>query len=267
MSPDLHPTLTRLDDLARSLAEDPGVLAVLGLGSAGQETDRFDEHSDIDFFVVVDSAATKARYVATTDWLSGFGGTPAYTFRNDPNGRKALMADGLFLEYAVFTEPELSGIPFAGARVVWSRAPLALTSHPGEAAGAFDTVDFHLGEALTNLFVGLHRELRGERLTALRFIQMYAVDHVLALVRLTAPERLSQPDVFEGTRRVERARLDEPLPLDRMCPGYGRSTEAAAAVLGWLEAHHDPDPVIAGAVRALLDGRTTDFRPGPDRRG
>nr|MBA2694724.1 hypothetical protein [Actinomycetota bacterium] len=115
----MHPTLHRLDELAGALRRDPGVLAVLGLGSAGVEVDRFDEHSDIDFFLIVDRAATKARYLQDTGWLAHFGGHLVYSFVNDPNGRKALFEDGLFLEYAIFTPHELATVPFAGARTVW----------------------------------------------------------------------------------------------------------------------------------------------------
>ena len=38
-----------------------------------------------------------------------------------------------------------------------------------------------LGEALTNLYVGMAREKRGEKLSAMRFIQGYAVDRLLEL--------------------------------------------------------------------------------------
>ncbi len=49
-------------------------------------------------------------------------------------------------------------------------------------------MDWLLGEALTNLYVGLQRELRGERLSAMRFIQGYALDRLVALAgRLAAP--------------------------------------------------------------------------------
>ena len=89
-------------------------------------------------------------------------------------------------EYAIFTPKQLAALPVTGARVVWSRGsydPLAIGAAV-PAVTAIDTVDFHLNEALTNLYVGLHRELRGEHLAAMRFIQVYAVDRVLALVRL-----------------------------------------------------------------------------------
>lgn len=249
-----HPTLGRLDRLAAQVATDPHVRAVLGLGSAGVETDRFDDHSDIDFFLVVDTEDAKQRYLLDIGWLRGFGGEVVYSFVNDPNGRKALLADGLFLEYAVFTPEQLAALPLVGARVVWSRGPddplAAGTAAP--AATAIDTVHFHLNEALTNLYVGLHRELRGEHLSAMRFIQVFAVDRVLALVRLDPATALAHPDSFDATRRIEGAGLSGDLPLGRMIPGYAHNVEAARAVLGWLTAHHATDPVIVAAIRELL---------------
>ncbi|MCK0111750.1 hypothetical protein MWU75_06325 [Ornithinimicrobium sp. F0845] len=249
----MHPNLLRLDRLAAHLATDPHVQAVLGLGSAGDQTHRFDDHSDIDFFLVTDTTDTKDRYLQETSWLEGFGGQVAYSFVNDPNGRKALLDDGLFLEYAIFTLDQLGALPVTGARVVWSRGsddPLALGAVV-PAATAMDTVDFHLNEALTNLYVGLHRELRGEHLAAMRFIQVYAVDRVLALVRLDPATELDHPDPFEATRRIERAALPGGIPLPRMVPGYTDNIEGARAVLAWLTAHHDTDPVIVAAIREL----------------
>lgn len=257
----MHPNLLRLHDLAAHVATDPHVQAVLGLGSAGVETHRFDDHSDIDFFLVVDDVDTKHRYLQDTSWLQGFGGQVAYSFVNDPNGRKALLAGGLFLEYAIFTPDQLTALPVTGARVVWSRGrvdPLALGAAL-PAATAIDTVNFHLNEALTNIYVGLHRELRGEHLTAMRFIQVYAVDRVLALVRLDPASALDHPDHFEATRRIERAFLPGGLPLHRMVPGYTDNLNAARAVLAWLTAHHQTDPIIVAAIRELtttLDNQT-----------
>ena len=255
--PELHPTLRRLDRFATVISETDDALAVLGLGSAGVEYDRFDDHSDIDFFLVVRDADAKRRYLEDIGWLEGFGAGlgsgPAYSFVNDANGRKALYADGLFLEYAVFTPDELPAIPFVGARVVWSRPGVQLdVSGPGPAPRpALDTAPFHLGEALTNLYVGLHRELRGERLTAMRFIQVYAVDQVLALARLADSDRVRQRDPFEPTRRVDQAYGDE-LPLASMVPGYSRKAAAAAATFDWLDSRYDVDPVVGQAITDLV---------------
>jgi hypothetical protein len=252
----VHPTLARLDALAATLAADPAVVAVFGLGSAGVETSRFDEHSDIDFFVIVEDAAAKHRYIESVDWLAGFGGTLVYDFRNDANGRKALFEDGLFLEYAIFTAEELPSIPFAGPRIVWSRPGFALTEPPRPRRAPDFTSDeggCHLGEALTNLFVGLHRELRGERLTAMRFIQVSAVDHVLALADLGEGSARTLPDPFDPTRRVEASAFGRRPPLAELIPGYEHNAAAAAATLAWLERWHAPEPAITAAIRGLLD--------------
>ncbi|MCW3815061.1 hypothetical protein ONA91_11400 [Micromonospora sp. DR5-3] len=251
----MHPMLRRLDDLAAHLATRPDTVALLGLGSAGAEHDCLDAHSDLDFFLVVADDAAVPRYVESVDWLAA--PCPvAYSFANERNGRKALYADGIFVEYAVFTVDELRRLPFTGARMVWQRpdapAGLAECGPPARPATPYDTVEFHLNEALTNLYVGLHRELRGERLTAARFIQSYAVDRVLALLRLTAPAAAHRRDPFDPSRRVERAYPPEVLPLAEMVPGYRGNRDAARVTLGWLAARFPVDPVIATAIRALL---------------
>ncbi len=247
-----HPTLRRLDELARHLSRDDRVQAVLGLGSAGVETSRFDDHSDIDFFLVVDDAETKSGYLTDIAWLGGFGGRVAYSFVNDRNGRKALFDDGLFVEYAIFTPSELALLPVQGARVVWSRPSFAIPPTKQTPVPSIDTVEFHVNEALTNLYVGLHRHLRGENLTAMRFIQVYAVDRVLSLVRLSPASVLDQPDPFEATRRIESSQPAAALPLADMVPGYDHNLEAARATLEWLTEYHETHPAIVSAIGQLI---------------
>src|SRR5262245_61816155 len=203
--------LQRLDDLGAHLAARPDAIALLGLGSAGAEHRRMDEHSDLDFFVI---STDPAAYVESIEWLQAVSPV-AYSFPNVLNGRKVLFADGVFAEYAAFTPGELTTLPFTGARVVWQRdgAPedLAECGRP-PARAPFETVEFHLNEALTNLYVGLHREIRGERLTAMRFIQVYAVDRAIALLNLSHTASHMR-DPFDGSRRVEQAYRPSELPL------------------------------------------------------
>ncbi|GAA3762788.1 hypothetical protein [Micromonospora maritima] len=249
----MHPMLRRLDDLATHLATRPDAVALLGLGSAGVDHDRLDDHSDLDFFLVVADGAV-ARYTRDVDWLSA--PCPvAYSFANERNGRKARYADGIFVEYAIFTVAELARLAFTGARVVWQRpdAPpgLADAGAPAAAPTAYDTVEFHLNEALTNLYVGLHRELRGERLSAARFIQTYAVDRALALLRLTTPAG-HRRDPFDPSRRVEQAYPPEVLPLAELVPGYRHNRAAARAMFHWLESRFPIDPGIGEPIRDLL---------------
>jgi len=107
-----------------------------------------------------------------------------------------------------------------------------------------------VNEALTNLFVGLHRELRGERLTAFRFIQVYAVNQLLALLALDPDVDLVLPDPYETTRRIERSVAE--VPLAAVMPGYDANAAAAGAVLAWLEDRYATDPALTGPVRELI---------------
>lgn len=249
-----HPLLQRLDDLGQVLAARDDALALIGLGSVGRDLHRLDEHSDMDFFVVVDDGAVQ-RYLDSIDWLELLHPV-AFSFANSPNGRKVLFEDGLFAEYAVFTRAELDASWFPPGRLVWSRpgapAGLEVSVHP-QPRSPYDTVDYHVHEAVTNLFVGLHRDARGERLSAMRFIQSYAVDRVLTVLELSGAGTAPRQDAFAIERGAERRFTPGQLPLASMLPGYEHNREAAAAVLGWLVAHTEVDPVMVAAVRGLLD--------------
>ena len=60
------------------------------------------------------------------------------------------------------------------------------------------------GEALTNIYVGLCRFHRGEKLSAARFVQGYALDRIVDLsARLSSPGD-SPADVFMPERRFEQ---------------------------------------------------------------
>jgi hypothetical protein len=124
-----------------------------------------------------------------------------------------------------------------------------------------DTVQWQANEALTNLYVALHRLARGELLSATRLIQVHAVDRVLTIAGLHTGGS-SQQDVFAVERGAER-RFGVRVPFTSMVPGYDRNRDAALAILAWLEAHADVDPVLAGAIRDLAEN---DARPGDEQR-
>jgi hypothetical protein len=240
--------LQRLDALAEVLAGRGDAIALIGHGSVGVDLHRLDEHSDLDFFVIVDDGA-KQRYLGSIDWLEALHPV-AYSFHNTVDGRKVLFEDGLFAEYAVFTVDELARSTFSPGRVVWQRpdAPEGLEL-PARDPGSHQTPEYHLNEALTNLYVGLHREARGERLSATRFIQCYAVDRVITMRDLEKGQR--PQDEFAVERGVEDRFTADELPLAQFVPGYGHNRAAALAILEWLEAHAEVDTVMADAVRAL----------------
>jgi hypothetical protein len=244
--------LAFLDRLGQVLADRGDAVALLGLGSVGRDLHRLDEHSDADFFVIVDDEAARDRYLAHIDWLEA-AQPVVWSFENSLAGRKALLADGLFAEYAVVSLAELDTAGYPPGRIHWQRAdaPAGLDV-PRMPLPMTPTLEHQVGEAITNLYVGLHRDLRGERLTATRFIQGYAVDRWVTILGLLGLGDGPQQDLFVIDRSAERRFPAELLPLADLVPGYERNADAAETLLGLLEAHVDLDPSIVAAVRDLI---------------
>jgi hypothetical protein len=256
--------LQRLEALAQSLAARPDALGLLALGSVGRERARLDAQSDLDFFVLVAPGA-KARYIDALDWLA-VAHPLAWHFRNTADGHKALMADGVFCEFAVFEPAELAGIPYAPGRWVWRRdaldAALDTPRVPLPSATAPDPA-WLVGEALSNLIVGLQRLQRGEVLAAMRLIQVCAVDRLVELAeRGGSAVGSGGRDPFALERRVEQ-RLPQLKPvLELAAQGYGRSAASALAILAYLQQQAPVPDAVAARIRALAAGRVAVARSG-----
>lgn len=242
--------LARLDAVAASLSHQPDALALLALGSVGLEIARLDEHSDLDFFVIVAPGA-KPKYLESLSWLEQ-AHPVTFSFSNTPDGRKALFEDGIFAEYAVFEPPELQHLSYSSGRVVWQRGDADIPAVSGTPpTPQTPSQEWHTNEALTNLLVGLHREARGERLTATRFIQTYAVDRVLALAALQRRAEWGDPDLFMPERRFESRFPSMADLLPGMMQGYEHNRASALSILTWLEEHSTVHPHLAQEIRLL----------------
>ena len=244
--------LRRLDEIGRSLEQSDHALALIGLGSVGLELERLDAYSDLDFFVIV-KPGYKQLYLDDLQWLKSVYPI-AYCFANTRDGYKVLFADGIFCEFAVFEPDELQAIPFAPGRIVWKQPDVPATlgqpvTVPGTAAKR--DPDWLLGEALTNLLVGLAREKRGERLSALRFIQGHAVDRVLELADCVEVAEGVAQDAFANERRFEQRYPGIARQAGAWLRGYEHNRESALAILAFLEQHFLVNADIAAAIRKL----------------
>jgi hypothetical protein len=245
--------LRRLDAIGHALRDSGQGLALIGLGSVGRDTARLDAWSDLDFFAIVEPGA-KLRYLHSLDWLAA-AHPLAWHFQNTVDGHKALMADGVFCEFAVFEPQELAAIPFAPGRVVWKRIGVdEAIAVPRQAPPPTAPPDeaWVVGEALSCLFVGLQRWHRGEKLSAARFVQGYAVDRLLELDALREPAATAGADPFNRERRLEARRPSLAAELPALVPGYERTPQAALALLQALAARGAVlHPAMVERIRAL----------------
>jgi hypothetical protein len=249
-----HLLMKRMEAIGRSLEQSGHARALIGLGSVGVELDRLDDYSDLDFFLIAE-VGFKQRYIENLDCLQSVHPV-AYHFRDTLDGHKLPFADGVLCEFAIFEPAELSRVPFAQGRVIWKRADVddAICVPPSSAPSPQPRdVEWLLGEALTNLYVGLCRYHRGEKLSAERLVQHYAVDRLLELASRVERETPLPHDAFSNERRIEGRfpGLAEQLP--RLVQGYERTHESARAILHWLEGHFEIDRSMARAVRDLCD--------------
>ena len=246
--------LSRLNEIGASLAQSNKAVALIGLGSVGVEVDRLDDFSDLDFFAIVETGL-KSEFLDHLGWLSSI--CPiVYSFRNTPDGYKLLFEDGVFCEFAVFEEPELRHIPFAPGRIVWKRPGVSdALALPQLASNVQEnpTLEWSLGEALTNLYVGVCRFRRGEKLSAFRLIQCYAVDRVLELAERIEPSTRSPRDVFAPERRYEQRHPSIAEALPSFMQGYERNIESARAILDFLERHFEVDQSFKQMLLDLFD--------------
>ena len=236
--------LERLEAIGHSVAGTGRGLALLGLGSVGAELERLDHCSDLDFFVIAQPGA-KGYFLDSLFWLESVAPV-VYSFLNTPDGYKLLFADGIFAEMAIFEAGELAHIPFAGGRIVWQEEgfslPVPLSGNALPAAEPPHATEWLVNEALTNLYIGLGRYQRGEKLSAARFIQR------MSLAPHIERSQAEQPDPFDPTRRFERSFAETAVYLPQFMPGYEESPAAARAILAFLDLHFDLNPALKEAI-------------------
>jgi hypothetical protein len=170
------------------------------------------------------------------------------------DGYKFLYEDGVFCEMAVFEPQELAQIPFPQPAIIWHSASfdkqLALPQQPS--VRSEHGVDWCIGEILTNLLVGITRFHRGEKLTAQRFIQHYAVDKILNLMPQIEPEITTvYRDVYNAERRFETRFPHTAQIMPNFIQGYDHSIESALAILAFLEQHFTVNQAISAEIKRL----------------
>lgn len=236
MDPRDHARFT--DELAASLAADPRVVALVGLGSTaatGRLPDRFSDH---DLFVVVRSG-DQEHYRATPAWLPD-GSRIVLWLRETAHGCKALYDDGHIVELAVFDPEELALARINAYRVIFDRGDVAArlaavaerTRQEAATTGPGDAL--LCGQFLTMLLTGVGRHRRGETLAGGEMVRGAALRHLLVLCARHLPS--ARPDVLDNLdpwRRFEAAHPDLGAELAR--------------------ALHEPTPELARILLEIAD--------------
>ena len=209
MNPSAYDEVT--EALRSALAARPEVLGLILLGSTADRSLR-DEWSDHDFWVIVEPGAV-ASLDEDPSWLprhdeillsAGFG----------PGRHSVLYRDGHTVEYAVFEPAEAPTGKIERYRIAFDRGgtgALAEAIHRRtleEAVAANGRPD-GLAHLCLVVWTATERHLRGEHLSARRYLDGFGVDRLLALIAAHAPGQGAPPgDLLDPRRRLERRRPD-----------------------------------------------------------
>lgn len=247
--------LNRMDLIGQSLAASGNGLALIGLGSVGQDTARADEYSNLDFLAVVEPGH-KHRYLQQLDWLDNVAPV-CWVFHHNNDGCKLWFDDALYCEFAVLEPHELPQAAFASGRVIWKRGEFTNTaSLPQQCVPEMPAhnLEWVVGEVLSHLHVGLRRYLRGEKLSAFRMVQVSAMERVLELIeRRIDPVAQISRDAFWIDRRFERRYPDFAPLFNGMLSGYANTPHAAECILHFLDEHWPVPEKIVQAVKLQIE--------------
>ena len=217
------------------------VLAFIGLGSMHDLT-RLDAYSDIDFFILVQSQQDKKIYIEDMSWLDVH--PIIFSYIETRDGLKVVYEDGILLEFAVFTMDELKLIPFQEGTIYYKKPfieehdlkPQLEQSHP------FD-LNKTISNCLSNLYVGLLREHRGEHVAAFLMIQVYATSNLLKILDQ------HQDDPFVVERRIEK-RLN--VDYQALYPGITHNKKAVLTILNYLELNTSSYEALINKIKDML---------------
>lgn len=182
------------------------VIGLVFLGSSAA-TDRADEHSDHDFFLVV-KPGTGEKLRQNLDWLPNHSEI-LLAPRETAHGLKVVYSDLRLLEFAVFEDQELElssandySVVLDKSNITQRMADIAKRSVPREID---PNAEFELFLALIQ--IGLGRYRRGEVIASEQHLKSYAVEKLIKLARYLEPSATSRADSLNPFRRFE---LDYP---------------------------------------------------------
>lgn len=243
----------RIEEIGTSLEKSEHAQALLALGSCGMEQERMDQYSDLDFFVIVQDGY-KQRYIEKLDWLDNIDPV-VFKFQNTTDGYKLMFEDDVFCEFAVFEVYELKNIPYAKGRIVWKKEDFdeSICEPVKVILPEQKKVDISwlIGEALTNLYIGLGRYKRGEKLSAFYFVQNYAAGRIIDIISLQEETECHFTDVFDPSRRFEQRYSIADL-LSSFMQGYDKTPESAGAILEYLDCHFEINNSMKEKIYLLL---------------
>lgn len=206
------------DALAQCAHEHEDVLGLVLVGSAA-DTERVDEWSDHDFFLIVKVGVGEAMR-KDLSWLPNHEDV-VIAARETAHGLKVVYRNGHVLEFAVFEDPELelASVNYWAVPVDKTNITSRVQALEAKTHGAPFEEEKEWGLFLALILIAVGRARRGEVLIAGQAIRSYYLKHVLGFVRdrrrpIAGTEGLE--DNLDRFRRFERQYPDEAVRIENI---------------------------------------------------
>jgi hypothetical protein len=195
--------------LTASLSQRAEVIGLIFVGSAA-ETDRVDEWSDHDFFVITKAGCAEALR-NDLSWLPDSADI-AIAPRETEHGLKVVYQDGHVLEFAVFNDQELELATVNSFAVAFDKTDITVRVEAiaeRSVPKPFDAkTEFEL--FLATMLIGVGRARRGETLIAGQQIRSYCMRHALGLIRQWVPVAAGTENSGDSLDRFRRFEIQYP---------------------------------------------------------
>jgi len=246
----MNKSIQRMEKLAEKLKTYKDAKCLLGLGSMAQ-IKRADAYSDMDFFLIVKDGS-KSLFMNDLKWLDV---EPIiYSFKNSNDGYKVMYQDGVYAEFAIFTEKEIIDAHFTRGIIYYKTNDFDVTLvNPNHSPKKrIIDINYNVNEALTNIYVGLLRLKRGETSSASTFIQVYAYNLILPLFESLFKKDDPFEDPYQFERRIEFRFKETANLLSNFRQGYHKNIESAQAMLDFLDKNFDVNERFIDQIRLLI---------------
>lgn len=237
------------------LAATSKIEALIGFGSLAN-LDRFDDMSDLDF-IVVPKKEFRKEVIENAAWIESI--YPVVLKRRFTlDGYKVIFRDGVLCDFGILTVEEIRAIPHDTGRVIWSVSNFDQSVCEVNYACQYHVESCKEKEkllelAVVDIYVGLLRLKRGEKLSATKVIQEEALEKVLnALYGSHKNNSAVANDIFQIHRRIEFIHKDAEEFLNSALLGYEKSLQSAIYQLKVIEENIELDIHLRGLLNETI---------------
>lgn len=222
--------------LCQNLKPENDIIALLALGSMAEKDHDPDLWSDHDFSIIV-KKGSQEKYINNLFWLPD-NEEVLFTYKESTNSRKVIFENRHLIEYAVFELENLKKLKINSYRLLIDKFEITdyiekIRNDTSKSSNLLEDNKVLMGNLLTDIFIGVGRYKRGEKISAHYFIKEKALKQLLLLIEKNIESsELNNLDNLDPFRRFEYNYPELSLKINQIISS--ESLSAAENILGFL---------------------------------